>query len=297
MGKRINRIDLADHTDLDQILREMLKLMPDLAPPVPVEDLAADLDILEIRDLAVEGFAGALLTDADRSSGVILVKKSSHPKRRRFTIGHELGHFLCPTHVPPKAEGFFCTSGDMKLAYAKKGNIVAQMEVQANEFSAHLLVPDRLLRPRINSHDDPDLQHVLKLHEVFDTSKEMMARRYVEAHSSPCAVIFSKNGVIRYPVKQDDFPRLPFFSNKPLPRNSLTASVQLKADDVTAPAPISPDIWLDDEQARRVEFMSEQVLAQDQGYKITLLAATVKDEDEEAEEDDLRESWTPRFRR
>lgn len=296
MGKRISRIDLADHRDLDQILREMLKLMPDLQPPVPVEELAADLDIFEIRDLTTEGFAGALLTDAERSSGVILVKKGYIDQRRRFTIGHELGHFLCPTHRPPRSDGFFCTKDDMKLAFAKKGNLVAQMEVQANTFSANLLVPDKLLRPRIRTNDDPNLEHVIKLSDIFDTSKEMTARRYVESHPSPCAVIFSKDGVMRYPQKQEDFPRLPFLNNKPVPTNSITARTRLKPNDLTAPAAVDPTVWLDGDQAKRVDFMSEQVLRQDQGYCITLLAATVKDEDEEEEEENLKESWTPRFR-
>ena len=296
MGKRISRIDLADHRDLDHILLEMLKLMPDLQPPVPIEELAADLDILEIRDLTTEGFAGALLTDADRSSGIILVKKGYYDQRRRFTIGHELGHFLCPMHVPTKSEGFFCTSGDMKLSYAKKDNVAAQMEVQANKFSAHLLVPGKLLHPRIRPQDDPNLEDVLKLSDVFNTSKEMMARRYVESHPSPCAAVFSKDRVVSYPVRQEDFPRLPFLKDKPVPKTSVTAKVRLKQDELTAPAPVDPAIWLEDDQAHRVEFLSEQVLGQDNGYRITLLAAVVKDDEEEEEEKNLRESWTPRFR-
>ena len=34
--------------------------------------------------------------------------------RRRFTVGHELGHFLIPTHKPVQKGNFLCSRGDMR---------------------------------------------------------------------------------------------------------------------------------------------------------------------------------------
>jgi hypothetical protein len=41
----------------------------------PVEDIARKLDITDIRELETEGFEGGLVTDAEKSSGVILVNQ------------------------------------------------------------------------------------------------------------------------------------------------------------------------------------------------------------------------------
>jgi Zn-dependent peptidase ImmA (M78 family) len=74
---------------------------------------AQELDIADIRDMSTDGFEGGLITDDARSSGYILVNRSARRRRRRFTIGHELGHFLMTTHKVP-AGGFQCSRDDMR---------------------------------------------------------------------------------------------------------------------------------------------------------------------------------------
>lgn len=95
----------------------ILKAAPGLTVPVPIEDLARQLDIRDIQEFATEGFEGGLVTDTARSHGVILTRKS-HPFRRRFTVGHELGHFLIPTHMPDATGRFLCSREDMQLLSA-----------------------------------------------------------------------------------------------------------------------------------------------------------------------------------
>ena len=53
------------------------------------------------------------MTDRQKSYGAILVNGASSPRRRRYTIGHELGHFLNEHHVPTMEDGFQCTKEDM----------------------------------------------------------------------------------------------------------------------------------------------------------------------------------------
>jgi Zn-dependent peptidase ImmA (M78 family) len=99
------------------------------------------LDITDIKAVEMEGFAGGLITDRAKSEGVILVNEASSRQRRRFTTGHELGHFRCPTHLPPGPSGFRCTSADMRRSSASKADRAAQMEVEASRLSAPLLLP------------------------------------------------------------------------------------------------------------------------------------------------------------
>ena len=65
---------------------------------MPVEELAAAVNIVELRELDADGFEGALTTDPNKNKGAILYKAGARKERRRFTIAHELGHFLMPSH-------------------------------------------------------------------------------------------------------------------------------------------------------------------------------------------------------
>ncbi len=70
-----------------------------LSGAVPVRKIALELDIVEINEAPLTSFEGALLTTAERSYGAIVVNAASKPRRRRFTIAHELLRFLNDKHV------------------------------------------------------------------------------------------------------------------------------------------------------------------------------------------------------
>jgi hypothetical protein len=52
----------------------------------------------------------------------------------------------------------------------------------------------------------PDLSIVLRLADQLDLSKEACARRYVELHEQPTALVFSQNSLVRYVERNDEFP-------------------------------------------------------------------------------------------
>jgi len=54
--------------------------------------------------------------------------------------------------------------------------------------------------------------------ELYEVSKETMARRYVDLHIDSTAVVFSKNGVVRYPVKGNQMPALRIRTGSKLPK-------------------------------------------------------------------------------
>jgi IrrE N-terminal-like domain len=91
-------MDLADCGSPEKLLAVILKHHPTWTAPVPVEELATAVNIVKITELEVDGFEGSLQTDAKKQRGVILYKAGTREERRRFTIAHELGHFLMPSH-------------------------------------------------------------------------------------------------------------------------------------------------------------------------------------------------------
>ena len=141
-GMQISRMDLDDAGGNPQRIAEaIMAQIADLPARVPVEDIAYALGIVEIRVEPLKSFEGALITSGpEKAEGSILVNARSGPRRRRYTMGHELGHFLHPHHIPP-TDGFHCTSDDMARSNAKgNGNRILQ-EIEANAFAAELLLP------------------------------------------------------------------------------------------------------------------------------------------------------------
>ena len=293
----ISRIDLADLTTPERIVGAIIREISDLPIPVPVEEIAHMLDIISIEPLTTDGFEGSLLTDAEKSEGYILVNEASPPQRRRFTIGHELAHFLCPFHKPPRGDQFLCSSDDMRLTFARKEDHPAYMEIEANRLAALLLMPLPHFRKDLRFHKGVDIDHIVALARRYETSKEATARRYVDVQGEPCAIIVSHNGRILRIYRGKDFPYIDVDSGDPVPRGSLTARINLTQAAVSDSEERDGGIWLSvQEGQRRAPMIYEQVLPQSDGYRMTLLtlAEDVEDIDEE---EDLEESWTPRFRR
>ena len=66
----------------------------------------------------------------------ILVRSDESEPRRRFTIAHELGHWICQ-----------CLEGDMQPVYCRAAEIgvdaaAKALEREANVFAANLLMPE-----------------------------------------------------------------------------------------------------------------------------------------------------------
>jgi len=97
----ITRLDLDGAALPSALVTRILELEPGLTLPIPIEALCRQFDIIDIGDLETDGFEAALLTDVHKASRAILVAQGRSHHRRRFSIAHELGHFVIPTHLPP----------------------------------------------------------------------------------------------------------------------------------------------------------------------------------------------------
>jgi Zn-dependent peptidase ImmA (M78 family) len=104
--------------------------------PVPVEAIAEDLLglAIEVRaDLPVSG----MLLPAQR----LIVLRSDEPEaRRRFTIAHELGHWICQA-LEGDMQPVYCRAGEIGVDAATKA-----LEREANIFAANLLMPEPSVR-------------------------------------------------------------------------------------------------------------------------------------------------------
>lgn len=136
--------------------------------PVDVVGAARELGINVYSETLASGISGILRRD-ERLKGelgfVILVQASHHPNRQRFTVAHELGHYMLHRNRA-EAEGGI---QDDEFYRALSG----PLETQANQFAANLLMP----WPLIKSLQDRGITRVDDLARALGVSKQAMAIR------------------------------------------------------------------------------------------------------------------------
>lgn len=270
-----------------QIKPQLEKLLP-----IPIEPIATACGIEEFHDLPTDGFEGGLIQNEEKTRGYILIKAGSRPDRRRFTVAHELGHFLNPFHFATDGtEKFLCSSQHMNfngISHDPRHD----MEAQANEFAANILMPEKPLRAISKLWGSPQIQSILDLQSVCNVSKEAAARRFIDLHDEPCAVIFTHNGKIRYPLSHNDFPYIDVARGQSVHRKTLTSTFSGLPGSVSEQEETDSFFWLNELDAQKWDLW-EEVLIQQDGYRMTLLTG----EKSRFENDHkLEERWTPRFR-
>jgi len=289
------RMDLADCTTPEALLAEINKLQVGLYPiPVPIHFWAMALDITAITALETEGFEGGLMMFPDRSSGTILVNEAAGDRRRRFTIGHELAHFLLPWHTPRSGQGFLCSAKDMTVFRAKPGgDRYIEMEAQANRFSAGILMPAVPFRTDLRARKHFEAGHIVEVADRYEVSQEAMARRCVDLHDDAVAVVFTRDGVVARTYSGKEFPRLALAPRDPLPARSVARRAALPpgARSEWAEAPV--DDWV---QGARGS-ICEQSIGQQKGFQLTLLTYEAPADDSDDDEQVERAWAPPQFRR
>jgi Zn-dependent peptidase ImmA (M78 family) len=284
----VTRLDLDGTGSPEGLVTKILKAEPGLTYPIPVEELARALDIREIADLETEAFEGSLLMDRNRSAGIILVNKNASGGRRRFTIGHELGHFCIPTHMPVKGDAFLCSRDDMRLWSAAEQDKYARMEVEANRFAALLLMPPPMLRAYLAKRGDPTLAHVDAIHDDFEVSKDSAARAYAQHHDEPIAVAVVQNGKVLRVYRHIKFPKLGLENGDAVPAGSTYWRALKAKTELTEISEILAGQWLASDWGKPLPELYEQVLLQRLGYALIMLWPEFPEEDEDSDPDEKR---------
>lgn len=237
--------------------------------PVPVFDIARELDITDIRTVPLKGFEAALITTPERDVGAIALNADSSPRRRNFSLAHELGHFLSLWHKPVGDGAFQCSRKDM--VERQQHNRHLRQETEANRFAIELLAPMRLMKPFLKP--EPDLSQIIAVGERLDISKAAAARRYVELHADTLAVVFSQHGRMIACDRGEGFPFLLPRMRERLPELGWSGA----EGQATQWDELDRDAWLPSQT--RGELYG-QTLRQAGGHALTLLSIEVEDDEE-----------------
>ena len=138
--------------------------------PVPVDRIAESLGIEVRRETVDEDLSGFLFRDLEQGTAIIGVNAGLKENRVRFTIAHELGHFLLhegeTVHFDGKRPGLTLNLRGIEASKGSDDN-----EREANLFAAELLMPVKFLeRALLNDSsdlmDENTLQDLAKKYQV-----------------------------------------------------------------------------------------------------------------------------------
>lgn len=146
---------------------------------------------LEICEVESEGFEGALVRIPNKPTGIVAVKASiREPGRKRFTIAHELGHYILPGHGELDS---VCKSRDIE----SWGRGVPDQEVDANRFAAELLIPSTQVASLLRQ-ESATVVVAKKISANFQTSLTAAAVKCVDVTDEQCALVVSDAGIIQW---------------------------------------------------------------------------------------------------
>ncbi len=161
--------------------------------PVDLKKIVQHL-YLVVEEGPMEGdIQGSLVTDGE-VGGILINNNVKSKQRRRFTLAHEIGHF-----VLHRGKHTFRDAPSNLRDY-----MTSPEEFEANTFAAMLLMPASLL-PRDFGSQKPLWEQVDNLVKRFDVSSEAAIRRLIGQSNWRSALVVSKDGVIKWVVPSLQF--------------------------------------------------------------------------------------------
>ena len=167
---------MLSHKQIEQRTQKLLRETEVEALPIDVELVAHRLGLHVEGSDFTEDISGFLTL---RGSKGVIMYNDSHPRvRQRFTIAHELGHFVLHKN---QSDLFIDKKYPVWLRDANASTGENKMEVEANRFAAALLMPRDLVEYRYSElefeFDLDDEETLTDLAKTFGVSQQAMSFR------------------------------------------------------------------------------------------------------------------------
>jgi Zn-dependent peptidase ImmA (M78 family) len=138
-----------------------------------------------------DAFEGMLVRDPnDHEVWGIAYNGRSRPERQRFTIAHELGHFILHRS---QQQSFNCDKQSVHTGIDTLRNI----EREADDFASNLLMPGDLMRASI-SNQHIDFRVLGDIAKRFQVSLEALCIRFIKFTTDRAILVYWDNGYMKY---------------------------------------------------------------------------------------------------
>ncbi len=207
---------------------------------IRLHDIAFALGV-QIKEGNLMG-ASARLIRLGRHAIIRLPNTETNQPRKRFSIAHELGHFLLD-HASISLE-MVCSEKDMMNWYAM------DQETEANFFASELLMPEKLVKKQCDV-KTVSFEPVKKIADNFQTSLTSAAIRFVKFCPEPCALVCSENSHTKWFYKSQEWN---FFipMKQKLDKRTVAADYFLGKEVYDKPLEIEAEAWIDNKKVREI---------------------------------------------
>lgn len=241
----------------------------------PAEALLQELGITEPKEIELEAIAyhvgarvrfralcgcEAHILGYD-GRAIITVKHDSSPRRKRFSIAHELGHWRYH-----RGKTLVCRVDEFRPRDAQS------LEKIADGYAADLLMPRYLFAPRASAIDRMSFGAIGKLADEFKTSLTATAIRLVDLDQIPGFIVSHTTRGRKWFARAPKVPRH-WYPREDLDAKSFAFGVQFgNRPDDSAPRKIAADAWFDRQGAARFMVREQTVrVARDEALSLILL--------------------------
>ena len=264
--------------------------------PVDPFAIAASRDIfVKAKPDTTEGVSGMLLRHGD-SFGILYATHIPSEGFQRFSVAHELGHYLLDGHID-----HVLPRDGIHVSHA--GFVSADpYELEADYFAAGLLMPKEPFRRAIGRRD-PGLAVIEAMASDCRTSLTATAIRYAELTDDAVGIIISTGQTIDYCFLSEAMKSLPQLrwlrKGSPVPKGTETARLNANSDRILMADRAEDEIdlmdWLGGTRSTMV--VEEVVGLGRYGKTLTVLSSDTIGQEDEDDIDDDEDNWTPRFHR
>jgi IrrE N-terminal-like domain len=161
----------------------------------PAEELLTELGISDPADIELEAIAHCIRVEVEyrrltnceaqiigyRDRAVVYVSSDTRPHRKRFSTGHELGHWH-----HHRGQSFVCRSSDIGRPTDEKSK---DAERQADAYSGDLILPPFMVGPRLERMGEISLDGLADLASDFKASVTATAIRTIRMTRQPLILV------------------------------------------------------------------------------------------------------------
>lgn len=270
-------------------------------PVDPLKIIRDENITIEAKAPDQKGVSGGIIFYGN-DVGIFYATNIDNDGYQRFTIGHELGHYFLEGH--PEALQAIAPVHVSRAGFSQGKDFI---ELEADHFSAGLLMPSHLVKEVLDKHA-VGLEGILELAEQAICSVTATAIRVAQCSPYPVGVVVSKGDEVAYAFLSDAFKRLGNFRYYPRKGDQLPPSATRRFNEVPSNITSARQAceettfheWFDGDKDIRLD--EEIIGLGSYGYTLSVFSSDElpDDPDDDIDEDDeagLVDSWTPKFAR
>lgn len=192
----------------------------------------------------------------------ITVNSESRPERQRFSVGHELAHWMRDRHTG----GYQCAQEDISPQNVK----AKSAEAEANAYASQLLLPNYLVDPWMLGRKT-NLESAKQLGQDFRASLTASAIKLVKRSAVAACVLCHKQRGLSWFAKNDAMPENTYIPSELSHETAAFGMVFEDGERMSRPAVEPASRWVSSQALLTAEVESQSVRLSE-GVVLTVIA-------------------------